>query len=66
MYLSKDQENWFWFYKYKQKWLSNVLRKFYVKVRKQGGSYYYKTSLVTLRFGMQQQIKELHTANEVL
>ena len=39
--------------------LNDLLRKFYVEVRKQDGSYYRKASLVALRFGIQRRIKEL-------
>ena len=39
--------------------LSNVLKKFYVEVRKTDGSQYKKSSLTTFRFGLQRKFKEM-------
>ena len=46
--------------------LNDVLRKFYAEVRKQDGSYYFKASLVALRFGIQRRIKELNISFNII
>ena len=46
--------------------LNDVLRKFYVEVRKQDGSYYFKASLVALRFRIQRRIKELDISINII
>ena len=46
--------------------LNDVLRKFYVEIRKQDGSCYCKASLVVLRFGIQRLIKELDISINII
>ena len=46
--------------------LNDVLRKFYVEVRKQDGSYYCKASLVALRFGIKRGIKQLDISINII
>ena len=46
--------------------LNDVLRKFCAEVRKQDGSYYFKASLVALRFGIQRRIKELNISFNII
>ena len=49
-----------------KKELNEILRKFYVEVRKQDGNYYSKASFVALRFGIQQRIKELDISVNII
>ena len=39
--------------------LNNILKKFYVEVRKGDGDLYKKSSLCKLRFGIQRQLKQI-------
>ena len=46
--------------------LNDVLRKFYVELRKQDGSCYCKVPLVALRFGIQRRMKELDISINII
>ena len=49
-----------------KKELDNYLCKFYLEARKQNGDFYTKTSLKTIRFGLQRKVKQLDDTIDII